>query len=338
MPLQEPLHLKPVLMEKVWGGNRLGTLYGKPCPPGGKIGESWELTDRAEAQSRVAGGRFDGRTLQDLREAEGAALLGPALFARRPPRFPLLVKFVDAGDDLSVQVHPDDAGAKRFGIPDRGKTECWVVVHADPGARIQRGLQPGVTREGFERALASGKLEEVLHYFAPRAGDVIAIPPGSIHAICAGVVVAEIQQNSDVTLRVFDYNRLGLDGKPRALHVRESLETIAFGGDFGSYFEGEMRTETVRATPAARGALKTEALLKGKYFDLVRVAAPAGSRGTIETAAAPKVLLFLDGRGALNGREVAAGQTVLLPADLPRVDVSAELKLVWLESTPTPDA
>ncbi|MBE7466448.1 MAG: class I mannose-6-phosphate isomerase [Planctomycetes bacterium] len=338
--IREPLFLQPVLFEKVWGGNRLGALYGKACPPGGQIGESWELTDRAYAQSTVSGGAFDGWTLRRLMEERGTELLGWKLAARKPARFPLLVKFVDAGDDLSVQVHPDDDGARKFGIPDRGKTECWAIVHAEPGARIQRGLKPGVTRARFEDALKAQRLEEVLHYFEPRVGEVLAIPPGMIHAICAGVVVAEIQQNSDITFRVYDYNRAGLDGKPRALHVRESLETIAFGGAFGAYFDGDMNLPTVSAQPEAQGALKRERLLRGMYFDLERMSAPAGASGTIATRGAPKIVMALQGRGSLGGRAFAAGQTVLLPADLLEAPVRADASepLVWLESTPTAEA
>ncbi|MCW8131271.1 MAG: class I mannose-6-phosphate isomerase [Planctomycetota bacterium] len=338
-----PLFFSPMPMEKVWGGSRLGRLHGKKLPPGKPIGESWELSDRPEAESRVVGGPHDGATLAELRAQAPQALLGEALAARSPARFPLLIKYVDAGQDLSVQVHPDDDGAKKLGIPDRGKTECWVIVHADPGARIQRGLKPGVTRASFEDALKAGRVEEALHYFPAKAGDVVAIPPGMIHAICAGVVLAEIQQNSDVTFRVFDYNRMGLDGKPRALHVKESLETIGFGEPAAGYFGGDMTADTVEGVVANLGPARHEFLLKGRYFDLHRTELQAGQRFALQRdGRAPTVMMVLKGRGTLDGRAMAAGQTLLLPADLPPgagvIAADPGEALVWLESTPTPEA
>ncbi|MBI3828939.1 MAG: class I mannose-6-phosphate isomerase [Planctomycetes bacterium] len=338
-----PLFFAPVPMEKVWGGNRLGKLYGKALPAGKIIGESWELCDRSEAQTRVRGGPFDGATLAELREQAPRALLGEKLAAKRPARFPLLIKFVDAGQDLSVQVHPDDDGARKLGIPDRGKTECWVVVHADPGAKIQRGLKPDVTRETFERALKDGKMEETLHFFEAAVGDVIAIPPGTIHAICAGIVLAEIQQNSDVTFRVFDYHRMGLDGKPRTMHVKESLETIRFGAPASGYFAGDMESDTVEGVLANLGPARHEFLLKCRYFDLQRTSLEPGHQfKPLRGVDAPTVLMFLRGAGTLNGQAVSAGQTVLLPADLGAqagiFAASGSEPLVWIESTPTPEA
>lgn len=346
--IREPLFLRPTYAERVWGGNRLRALFGKALPPklkGKIIGESWECSDRPDAQSVVAGGSFDGLELGRIREAHGEALLGAELFARKPPRFPLLVKFVDAAQDLSVQVHPDDDGARRLGIDDRGKSECWVIVHAEPGARIQRGLKSGVTRGDFERALRDGTVEDVLHYFPARVGDCVAVPPGMVHAIGGGVTLAEVQQNSDVTFRVFDYNRKGLDGKPRQLHVEQALACIAFDGPPKGFFEGDLGADTMAGrVENFDGHGFHVLLLKGRYFDLQKVVVlPDKTFNAKRRKGAPTVLVCLSGLGSLDGRPFAAGQTVLLPADLPseRAAVREETgsaPLVWIESAPTPDA
>ena len=339
-----PLIFEPLYVERVWGGNRLGKVFGKNLPVGKTIGETWELCDRVDAQTKVTGGPFDGWTIRKLMETHPEALLGKELAARKPKFFPLLIKYIDAGHDLSVQVHPDDMGALALGYNDRGKTECWVVVQADPGAKIQRGLKPGVTREQFEGALNAGKVETVLHFFTPKIGDVVAIPPGMIHAIGKGMIVAEIQQNSDVTFRVFDYNRVGLDGKPRALHVQESLKSTCFDGDFGDYFQGDMKTE-VRSDAIGP-------VLQGRYFDLWvdEVPMPCQTRIHPQTGttlsqspaspAAPRILMFLRGEGLLNGQSIKAGQTVLLPADVGPLELKVTHKqgLKWASSRPTPEA
>jgi mannose-6-phosphate isomerase len=320
----EPLLFEPVLFERVWGGNRLGRLFGKPLPAGKVIGESWELCDRPEAQTRVAYGPHAGKTFRELLEAFPREILGEALAAKKPSRFPLLLKYVDAGSDLSVQVHPDDAGAVKY--KDRGKAECWIVVHVDAGAKIVRGLKPGTTRADYERAVAEEHVEKVLHVFEPKVGDCVALPPGLVHAIGAGVVVAELQQNSDVTLRIYDYKRLGLDGKPRQLHVKEALESIRFGGDPGHEFAGDMHIDAV--TPlekSSSGALQTELLLKGTFFDLQRLTlAPNSSAGWTRTQKTATVAMILAGQGRINTTPVKAGQTLLLPAELPPCKLEAD--------------
>jgi len=340
-----PLFFKPYFSERIWGGNRLGRLFGKRLPPGKVIGESWEVCDRLNEQTQIVGGSFDGANLGELRAALPQALLGAKLAARNPKYFPLLAKFIDAGQDLSVQVHPDDEGCRRLGIHDRGKSECWVVLHAEPGARIQRGTQPGVTRADFEKALQAGRVEDVLHYFEVRAGATIAIPPGTVHAIGAGIVLAEIQQNSDVTFRVHDYNRPGPGGQPRALHIKESLETIRFGRLAEGFFQGDMQPDTVEGTqvnldPHARMTW----LLKGRYFDLQRVELQPGAQILPQrTADTPALLMFLSGNGTLAGRPVEAGRSALLPADM-QGDVHDVIKarggqpLVWIASEPTLEA
>jgi mannose-6-phosphate isomerase len=341
--LDEPLFFAPIPVERVWGGNRLTALFGKPLPPGKTIGESWELSDRKEVQSIIVGGAFDGQPLSELMARVPSELLGEALAARKPAHFPLLVKYIDAGQDLSVQVHPDDDGCRRLGIKDRGKTECWVVVHAEPGSRMNRGVAPGVTRGGFEKALADGRVEEALHFFTVKPGDVVAIPPGMVHAIGKGIVLAEIQQNSDVTFRVYDYKRVGLDGKPRALHVKESLATIAFDTHPAGFFRGDMKADLMgNAFEAALDGGEKE-FLRGRYFDLRVAQMKTGSEWhPASHGSAATVVMCLSGAGALNGRALAAGQTLLLPAALPSAQATfrsaADNELTLLLSSPTADA
>jgi len=222
--MDQPLVFEPLFMERVWGGRRLETLLGKRLPPGVRIGESWELVDREEAQSVVHTGPLRGWILHDLWRQKRTEIFGPGL--AETPRFPLLCKILDAQERLSVQVHPPaSVAASLRGEP---KTEMWYLLDASLDSDLYAGLKPGVTRAGFEHALQAGHVAEQIHSFPIRAGDAMFIPSGRIHAIGAGNLIVEIQQNSDTTYRVFDWNRLGLDGKPRELHVGESLESINF--------------------------------------------------------------------------------------------------------------
>ena len=225
MHLTTPIIFEPLYMERVWGGRRLETLYGKKLPGGGPVGESWELVDREEAQSVVHTGLLRGKTLHDLWTEYREPIFG-ARHAASGPRFPLLFKLLDAEERLSVQVHPPaEMAPKLKGEP---KTEMWFVTAAEPGADIFAGLKEGTTREAFEEALGKGNVADLLHRIPTQPGDCIFIPSGRVHAIGAGNVIVEVQQNSDTTYRVFDWNRTGLDGKPRAMHVAESMCSIDF--------------------------------------------------------------------------------------------------------------
>jgi mannose-6-phosphate isomerase len=226
MNLTTPIIFEPLFMERVWGGRRLASLFAKKLPSGARIGEAWELADREEAQSVVHNGILRGKTLHDLWTDYREPVFG-ARHKESGPRFPLLFKLLDAEDKLSVQVHPPAAVALKLkGEP---KTEMWYVAFAEPDADIFAGLRAGTSRAEFESALADGKVADHLHRLPTHAGDCIFIPSGRIHAIGTGNVIVEVQQNSDTTYRVFDWNRTGLDGKPRALHVPESLSSIDFG-------------------------------------------------------------------------------------------------------------
>ncbi|MEX2174215.1 MAG: type I phosphomannose isomerase catalytic subunit [Pirellulaceae bacterium] len=222
-----PLRFQPLLKRYLWGGRRLGTTLGKPLGEGSDYAESWEIADHDADQSIVAEGPLAGATLAELVSRRAGELLGRHAL-QGGNRFPLLFKYLDCQRDLSVQVHPDDAAAALLDPPDLGKTEAWLILDAPAGSRLYAGLRPGVDREFLRREVAAGQTERCLHSFEPRAGDCIFIPAGTVHALGAGLLVAEIQQASDTTYRLFDWNRAGPDGQPRTLHVEQALDAIDY--------------------------------------------------------------------------------------------------------------
>ena len=228
-----PLQFKDILKDKIWGGRNLEKVLGKALPPAKPIGESWEISDHGEDTSIIAGGSLDGRSLHQAMQQLDEKLLGTQVKANLDRGvFPLLVKFLDASDRLSVQVHPDDAyAAAHEGPEELGKTECWYIIHAEPNAKLIVGVREGVTPDSFRQGIEQNELEQYLQEIPVAAGDFIFIPSGTLHAIMEGIVLCEIQQNSDTTYRVYDWGRVGLDGKPRDLHIQQSLDTIDFTFD-----------------------------------------------------------------------------------------------------------
>jgi mannose-6-phosphate isomerase len=294
MILTAPIIFEPLYMERIWGGRRLETLFGKNLPSGATIGEAWELVDRPEAQSVVHYGPLRGKTLNELWSQSRETVFG-ARYAGAGDRFPLLVKLLDAEERLSVQVHPPaSVAAELKGEP---KTEMWYVAAASEDADLYAGLKRGTTREQFEAALENGKCAALLHRIPTRAGDCIFIPSGRVHAIGSGNVIVEIQQNSDTTYRVFDWNRTGLDGKPRALHVAESMRSIDFAD----------------AEPQLQKA-EGETLVACDYFEVQRWNLDAPRE------AAPKgdfaVITCLSGSVRCGGETYGPGQFFLVPAAL----------------------
>ena len=222
-----PLRFRPIFKDKVWGGTRLKELLGKDFDPLPNCGESWELSGVDGSISIAAGGFLQDNNLKELIEVYMEDLVGEKVFARHGTQFPLLIKFLDTTEPLSVQVHPDDTLARaRHGS--LGKTEMWVVLHAEPGTEIITGFQQGVGREDYLGHLEKGRLRDILHVEKAMVGDVYFIPAGRIHAIGAGITLCEIQQSSDVTYRVYDWDRPGLDGRLRALHTEQALDAIDF--------------------------------------------------------------------------------------------------------------
>jgi mannose-6-phosphate isomerase len=224
-----PLLFEPQLRHYVWGGRSLETLYSRVLPPG-PTAESWEISGHAEAPTRVINGSFAGRTLPELVDRLGVRLIGERSLAQPGDvRFPLLVKLLDAQRDLSIQVHPDDAYALAHENGERGKVEAWYILAAQPNGSVAYGLVPGTDRETLSAAVAEGRVADLLGYLPVSAGDCVYVPAGTVHAVMAGTVLAEIQQTSDATYRLFDWGRLGNDGKPRALRIAQALDTIAWG-------------------------------------------------------------------------------------------------------------
>ena len=223
-------------MERVWGGRRFESLKGKALPHSAPIGELWEVVDREDAQSVVHEGPLAGLTLHELWTKHRGAIFGKPAESHPSPRFPLLIKLLDARERLSVQVHPP--AHLESALQGEAKTEVWYFLDAQPGARIYAGLKSGVTRDEFESLLHSGAVERALHEIEVFTGESIFIPSGRLHAIGEGNLIVEVQQNSDTTYRVFDWNRMGLDGRPRALHIKESLLSI----DFSDFEPGVTRS------------------------------------------------------------------------------------------------
>ncbi len=290
--MTSPIVFEPLFMERVWGGRRIEARYGKHLPSGERIGESWEIVDREEAQSVVHDGPMRGATLHDLWTQHRETLFGTGL--PDAPRFPLLFKILDAQERLSVQVHPPAEVAARLG--GEPKTEMWYLLETLPDADIYAGLKCGVTREDLARALEEGRVAERVHRIAAETGDTMFIPSGRIHAVGAGNLIFEVQQNSDTTYRVFDWNRTGLDGAPRALQVQESLESI----DFNDH-------EPKMSSPRGEVLAECEHFCVEKWtLDAPRISPGAGFA----------VVTVLSGEVECSGRIFAPGAFFLLPADL----------------------
>lgn len=293
-----PISFLPVYQPRVWGGRAIASALGRSLPGGGPVGESWEIVDRPEAQSVVASGSAElaGLTLREVIRRHAAAVLGPAWDPERP--FPILVKWLDCRERLSLQVHPPKSVAARLG--GQSKTENWFIAASEPGASLIVGLAPGVTPARFRAAIDAGGLEACVRRVPVQPGDSVLVESGTVHAIDAGSLILEVQENSDTTYRVYDWGRVGLDGKPRALHVEESMQSIDF---------------VARPPEIVRAADTPAVLARSPEFTLRRV--PVAKDGGIAFRAGEQCRLFHVIRGAFEfaGAEIAArrGDNLLVP-------------------------
>jgi len=310
MPLY-PLTFQPIFKERVWGGRNLASLYRKQLPADVPIGESWEITDRPEGVSVITNGPLAGKDLHWLMAHHAEELLGPA--KSQSGRFPLLVKLLDAQDDLSLQVHPPaEVAAKLGGEP---KTEMWYVAQATPTAQIYVGLKNGVTREEFERKVRDGSVADCFHRHTVQAGDAMFLPSGRVHAIGAGSVLFEIQQNSDTTYRVFDWNRVGLEGKPRDLHIEQAMASI----NFNDFEPAKVVTSSSASKSLSRRSLVDHELFSVDLLSLPpKSSLPLKHTGPLVVAATDSsVSIYSDGAPV----RLSAGQFAVIPASVSEVSL-----------------
>ncbi|MFA6560737.1 MAG: type I phosphomannose isomerase catalytic subunit [Verrucomicrobiia bacterium] len=298
-----PLVFQPIFKECVWGGREMERLYHKQLPAGAAIGESWEISDQGDNLSIVASGPLAGRTLRSILEEYQEELLGEVL-PMANGRFPLLIKILDARERLSLQVHPPAEVAPKLG--GEPKTEMWFVAQADPGATLCAGLKRGVTRRQFEAALARNELEPLVHKLSPRAGDALFVPSGRLHAIGAGLVIFEIQQNSDTTYRVYDW------GRPREIHVEQSLQCIDFKD-----FEPSLAD------------VREEVLVACEHFVCARLKLDGPRQ--LHCNGSFHIVAAVEGAADIGDVPLAAGQFALVPASLEKFTLCPRGKATVLD-------
>jgi len=310
-----PLKLQPIFRRYLWGGRRLETMLGKSLGEGDDYAESWEAVDHGEDQSLVLSGALAGQTLRQLVTDHNTELFGKHAGRQQ---FPLLLKFLDCNRTLSLQVHPNDEQGARLTPPDLGKTEAWVVLAADPESKIYAGLKPGVTRDDLRSALENGTCEKCLHAFQPQVGDCVFIKAGTVHALGAGLVIAEIQQASDTTFRLFDWNRVDAEGNPRALHIEPSLATIDFS-----------RGPVTLQQPTETAAAGRQQLVDCDKFVLDRCTLEGAQ--TLSGDERFHLIVLVEGAIKLSGTTLSRGETCLLPAAAGSVEAVPQDRAVLLD-------
>jgi mannose-6-phosphate isomerase len=303
-----PLQLCGSLHETIWGGRNLERFAGKRLPPGVRIGESWETA----TDSLVVNQPFAGQTLDEVVRQLGRALLGTQPIAIVGPRFPLLAKFIDAQDKLSVQVHPDDAYAAQHEGGKLGKTEAWYILYAEPGASLVYGWRRPTSPAEVQHAIATVTLDELLHYEPVQAGDVVFVPAGTVHAIGAGIMLYELQEYSDVTYRLYDYGRLDANGKPRDLHVAQSLAVMRY----------EPATQVkVRPLPLEHSAARRRRVLVACRYFVMEEIELTGSLIERTDGSSCSIISILAGAATLQSSHdaislaLALGDTCVIPAE-----------------------
>ena len=302
-----PLKIEPIYQYRMWGGRRLANLLTAPIPGDGPVGEAWLLSDRDDHQSKVADGPLEGSTIQELLDQAPEQVMGA--LAHRYRRFPVLLKFLDAREKLSVQVHPDDRMKEYVPAAENGKTEAWVVLEAGPSSRVYAGLKAGITRDDLERALANSSAAELLASFSPNVGDAVFIRAGTVHSLF-DVVVFEVQENSDVTFRLYDWDRTDpKSGKPRPLQVEQAMACV----DFKQIAIGPVTPVVLSESPD-----RHERLFQSKHFTVWRHTGM--SSFPVGASDMPRVLVSIGGEGDIESSgtnyPMVRGDVVLLPANV----------------------
>lgn len=314
--MKEILTFDPILVHLIWGGDRIARYKGM-APQGNDVGESWELSAVKGRESVVNRGSLKGRTLNSLIEEYGDDIMGPRLMARYDKEFPLLIKFIDSKRDLSIQVHPDDETGKRLEHK-RGKTEMWYSIAPEEGAYLYAGFKGEETPESFRRQIEDSTIVEALRKYYTKPGDVFYLPAGCVHAIGTGNFVAEIQESSDVTYRIFDYNRLGADGKPRELHVAKAIEAVKFDNS------DESIPRNVEAAPG-----KEADLVHCHYFNTDLLNVDGEMKLPLQRRDSFSVFMVISGEVTFNGADgdtvvARQGTTLLVPRSLPEVTLTGK--------------
>ncbi len=318
-----PLKFTPILKEKIWGGKNLQTILNKNCNGKSSIGESWEISGVESDISVVENGFLQGNSLNELIEIYMGDLVGDSVYEKFGLEFPLLIKFIDAQDDLSVQVHPDDEVAKKK-HHSYGKTEMWYVVDAENGAKLINGFKRSVDKEEYISALESGKLTSILNYEPVKSGDVFFIPSGRIHAINKGIVVAEIQQTSDITYRIYDWDRLDDNGNGRELHTELALDVINF------------KAEKSYRTDYKTKANDTINLVDCSYFTTNIISINGLLSKDYNSIDSFVIYMCIEGKFSIKtdqnyNYDVSKGETILIPATIKSLDLISEKQSKILE-------
>jgi mannose-6-phosphate isomerase len=322
MPLS-PLVFFPLFKEKVWGGRGLGQRLGKAIPAGVPIGESWEISAVPGDESIARSGPYSGKTLPEICAKEATGLLGN--ISEGSVSFPLLYKFIDANDRLSVQVHPDDERARSQSPGAFGKTECWYIVDAKPGTEVLCGFKQGVRLSDVKNAVLDNSLPSLCNYLSIKPGDVVFVPAGTVHATLAGTLLYEVQQTSDTTFRLYDWGRTGADGKPRALHVDAALGAL----DLTYHTRHIIQPAPLAAPRSVYHALRVAC----KYFALEEFMVPGENELTLFAKRSFRVITVLSGSLTIASRDIIAkGETVLVPASMGNVRCLGESNTHFLVS------
>lgn len=303
-----PLKMAPAYKDYLWGGENLHKIYGKEPL---FIAESWEASDNANGKSIIENGFLKGKTIGEAAEILGKDLLGSE------EEFSLLFKLIDAHDRLSVQVHPDDEFAHEFENGSKGKTELWYVIHADDGARLIYGFKDDIQKSEFEEAVKNGKIESLLNSVEVYDGDAFFIPAGTIHGIGKGIIVAEIQENSDVTYRVYDYDRRDKNGHTRELHTKKALQVTELKGSSGS--------EKICGREYWDNSNKIKKIISCDYFEVKVI--DVKNEITLETYENSQIIFFVSGCGKIGNEDFKAGDTFLIPAKMGEYKINGSCRI-----------